>query len=65
MQQGRGGMVSRKHGVSGHPSQSPRLRLMKKLGAERGEYGGPPQRRSTPLRFGSVREAIRAERKPQ
>jgi hypothetical protein len=37
MQQGRGGMGSRKHGVSGHASQSPRLRLMKKLGAERGE----------------------------
>jgi len=65
MQQGRGGMGSRKHGLSGHAPQSPRLRLMKKLGAERGEYGGPPQPRSTSLRFGTVREALRAKRKPQ
>jgi hypothetical protein len=35
MQQGRGGMGSHKHGISGHASQSPRLRLMKKLAAER------------------------------
>ena len=35
MQQGRGGMGSHKHGVSGHASQSPRLRLMEKLAAER------------------------------
>ena len=38
MQQGRGGIGSRKHGVSGHATQSPRLRLAKKLAAERGEY---------------------------
>jgi len=34
MQQGRGGMGSHKHGVSGHATQSPRLRLSKKLAAE-------------------------------
>jgi hypothetical protein len=65
MQQGRGGMGSRKHGVSGHAMQSPRLRLMKRLSAERGEYGSPPQRRSTPLRFGTVRDALKADRKPR
>jgi hypothetical protein len=65
MQQGRGGMGSRKHGVSGHASQSPRLRLMKRLSAERGEYGRPPQRRATPLRFGTVRDALKAEREPR
>ena len=46
MQQGRGGMGSHKHGVSGHATQSPRLRLSKKLAAERGEYdAGSPRRR--------------------
>jgi hypothetical protein len=64
MQQGRGGMGSRKHGISGHASQSPRLRLMKRLGAERGEYGSPPQP-AKPLRFESVREALKAGRKPR
>jgi hypothetical protein len=65
MQQGRGGMGSRKHGISGHATQSPRLRLMKRLSAERGEYGSPPQPRSTTLRFGTVRDALKAERKPR
>jgi hypothetical protein len=65
MQQGRGGMGSRKHGISGHASQSPRLRLMKKLSAERGEYGSPPARRTAPLRFRTVQEALKAERKPR
>jgi hypothetical protein len=57
MQQGRGGMGSHKHGTSGHPAQSPRLRLMKKLAAERGEYDKRPRRRA-PLEFASVRAAL-------
>ena len=40
MQQGRGGMGSHKHGVSGHAGQNPRLRLIKKIAAERGELEG-------------------------
>jgi hypothetical protein len=58
MQQGRGGMGSRKHGVSGHPAQSPRLRLAMKLAAERGEYDGRARRRRRLLPFASVREAF-------
>jgi hypothetical protein len=57
MQQGRGGIGSRKHGTSGHPAQSPRLRLAKKLAAERGEYDKRPRRRK-PLEFASVRAAL-------
>jgi hypothetical protein len=64
MQQGRGGMGSRKHGVSGHATQSPRLRLMKKLAAERGEYQGGSAPRSKRLEFQTVQDALRAERKP-
>lgn len=58
MQQGRGGIGSHKHGVSGHATQSPRLRLAKKLAAERGEYDAGARRR--PLRpvFASVRDAF-------
>jgi hypothetical protein len=65
MQQGRGGMGSHKHGVSGHASQSPRLRLMKKLAAERGELDGRSSARSRPLQFKTVQAALRAERKPR
>ncbi|MBV8736061.1 MAG: hypothetical protein JO007_02145 [Alphaproteobacteria bacterium] len=65
MQQGRGDMGSHKHGVSGHPSQSPRLRLAKKLAAERGEYDSSRAKRY-PLRpsFASVHEAFAARRTP-
>jgi hypothetical protein len=63
MQQGRGGMGSHKHGVSGHASQSPRLRLIKRLSAERGEYQGESRRRPKPLQFGTVQEALNAQRK--
>jgi hypothetical protein len=35
MQQGRGGIGSRKHGKSGHATQSPRFRLHARLDAER------------------------------
>jgi hypothetical protein len=65
MQQGRGGMGSRKHGISGHASQSPRFRLGKKLAAERGEYDSQPLRRPLRPRFGSVREAFDADGKPR
>ena len=63
MQQGRGGMGSHKHGVSGHATQSPRLRLGKKLAAERGDYD-KSRRRRTRLEFETVQEALKAARKP-
>lgn len=65
MQQGRGGMGSRKHGVSGHPSQSPRLRLAKKLAAERGEYETQTPRRLLRPAFDDVRAAFDNKRKPR
>ncbi len=58
MQQGRGGMGSHKHGVSGHAPQSPRLRLAKKLAAERGEYDKRARRTPRALKFETVREAL-------
>jgi hypothetical protein len=58
-------MGSHKHGVSGHASQSPRLRLMKKLSAERGEYEGGSARRPKRLQFETVQEALKAERNPR
>jgi len=63
MQQGRGGMGSHKHGISGHASQSPRLRLMKKLAAERGAFHSGSARRPNRLEFKSVQDAMRAEQK--
>jgi hypothetical protein len=65
MQQGRSGMGSHKHGVSGHASESPRLRLTTRLAAERGEYGGASKRRSKPLEFATVQDALRTGRKPR
>ncbi len=65
MQQGRGGMGSRKHGTSGHATQSPRFRLGKKLAAERGEYHTQPSRRPLRPRFDTVREAFDAEGRPR
>ena len=65
MQQGRGGMGGHKHGISGHASQSPRLRLMKKLAAERGELHSGSARRPKRLEFQSVQDAMKAERKPR
>ena len=64
MQQGLGGMGSRKHGVSGHASQSPRMRLSNRLSAERGEYDAKPRRRPKPLKFATVQEALNTSRKP-
>ncbi|MFZ3233774.1 MAG: hypothetical protein WA417_04000 [Stellaceae bacterium] len=65
MQQGRGGMGSHKHGVSGHASQSPRLRLAKKLAAERGEYGSQAARRPLRPLFANVQDAFDTRRKPR
>lgn len=65
MQQGRGGMGSHKHGVSGHATQSPRLRLSKKLAAERGEYDNASPGRRKRLEFATVQEALKAARKPR
>jgi len=65
MQQGRGGMGSHKHGVSGHATQSPRLRLSKKLAAERGEHDTDLPRRRKRLELETVQEALKAERKPR
>ena len=65
MQQGRGGMGSHKHGVSGHATQSPRFRLGKKLAAERGEYDTTSARRRGRLEFETVQQALKAERKPR
>ena len=65
MQQGRGGMGSHKHGISGHASQSPRLRVAKKLAAERGEYETrAPHRPLRPV-FDNVRDAFNADAKPK
>jgi len=63
MQQGRGGMGSHKHGVSGHASQSPRLRLAKKLAAERGEYESRSARRQLHPSFDTVHDAFATWRK--
>jgi hypothetical protein len=52
MQQGRGGMGSRKHGKSGHATQSPRFRVWARLEAERKTE--PPRPKGKFL--GSVRE---------
>ncbi len=65
MQQGRGGIGSRKHGVSGRATQSPRFRLMQRLAAERGEFGGGPVRRRKGLVFASVRALLNSGRKPR
>ncbi|HMD62641.1 MAG TPA: hypothetical protein VKF83_01540 [Stellaceae bacterium] len=65
MQQGRGGMGSHKHGVSGHATQSPRLRLIKKLAAERGEYDVASPRQRKCLEFETVKDALKADRKPR
>ena len=65
MQQGRGGMGSHKHGVSGRATPSPRLRLSKKLAAERGEYHTASSGRRKRLEFETVQEALKAERKPR
>jgi hypothetical protein len=58
-------MGSHKHGVSGHATQSPRLRLSKRLAAERGEYDIASPGRRKRLEFATVKEALKAARKPR
>jgi hypothetical protein len=58
MQQGRGGMGSRKHGRSGRASQSPRFRLWARLVAET----TPKPRRPKPKFFDSIRELLSLEK---
>ena len=65
MQQGRGGIGSRKHGISGHASQSPRFRLNNRLAAERGEFDVQPVRRPLRPRFATVHGAFNADGKPR
>ena len=65
MQQGRGGIGSRKHGISGHATKSPRLRLWQKLAAERGELDAEPTRRPRDLPFTSVRKLLGAKTRPR
>ncbi|HTV46331.1 MAG TPA: hypothetical protein VMF05_13555 [Stellaceae bacterium] len=65
MQQGRGGMGSHKHGISGHATRSPRFRLAQRLAAERGEFDTGPRRRMLRPVFDTVRAAFDGERKPR
>jgi hypothetical protein len=65
MQRGRGGIGSHKHGVSGHAGQSPRLRLAKRLAAERGEFDASQRRRLLRPSFDTVRDAFTAGRTPR
>ena len=58
MQQSRGGMGSRKHGISGTPGKSPRLRLWLDMMARRHEV----KDRRRKLRFQTVRDALQKDR---
>jgi hypothetical protein len=58
MQQGRGGMGSRKHGRGGHMSKSPRFRLWARLDAER----KPEPLRPKTKYLGSIRELFSREK---
>jgi hypothetical protein len=58
MQKGRGGMGSHKHGISGTPGKSPRLRLWMDMMARRQEV----KDRRRKLRFQTVRDAIQKDR---
>jgi hypothetical protein len=58
VQKGRGGMGSRKHGISGTPGKSPRLRLWLDLMARRQEQ----KDRRRKLRSQTVRDAIEKDR---
>jgi hypothetical protein len=58
MQKGRGGMGSRKHGISGTPGKNPRLRLWLDMMARRQEV----KDRRRKLRFLTVRDAIEKDR---
>jgi len=58
MQQGRGGMGSRKHGRSGHATKSPRFRLWARLDAER----RPEHSRPKTKYLRSIRELFSGEK---
>jgi hypothetical protein len=58
VQKGRGGMGSKKHGISGTPGKSPRLRLWLDLMARRQEV--KDRRRN--LCFQTVRDAFQKDR---
>ncbi len=58
MQQGRGGMGSHKHGVSGHATRSPRYRFMQQLEANRNQLKKPKAK----LPYRTVAEALKGEK---
>jgi hypothetical protein len=58
-QQGRGGMGSHKHGVSGHPGHPPKLRMWSKILAKREEAWRRRRFRRSEF-FGSVKELFRS-----
>ena len=58
-QQGRGGMGSHKHGVSGHPGNPPKLRMWLKLLAKQEEVWRRRRFRQSEF-FGSVKELFRS-----
>ena len=57
MQQGRGGMGSHKHGVSGHSGPSPRAKLMAALYDNRERA---TRKRVKPTMYETMEEAMRA-----
>jgi hypothetical protein len=58
-QQGRGGMGSHKHGISGHGGPSPKSKLMRALDANREEAARPKRRTRT---YQSVADLMRQEK---
>jgi hypothetical protein len=58
-EQGRGGIGSHKHGVSGHPGHSPKLRMWLKLVAKQEEAWRRRKFRHREF-FGSVKELFRS-----
>lgn len=58
MQCGRGGMGSRKHGICGYPTRSPRYRFMQQLEANKNQVKKPKAK----LNYSSVSEAIKGEK---
>jgi hypothetical protein len=58
MQQGRGGMGTHKHGISGYPTRSPRYKFMQTMADNRDRERFRP-RRIKPQMFASVQEAFR------
>jgi len=57
MQTGRGGMGSHKHGIAGHSGPSPRFKM--NWARDDNNYRRKWRRKKTPLKFKSVREALR------